>query len=74
MGAQNRKLERSRCVIEPKTGQNPMPPPQQPDKLQRWAPYLVGRCRRGIVGSSRYAQRLREQIRQAAADPKHHRC
>lgn len=57
-------------MIEPKTGQEPMPPPQQPDKLLRWAPYLVGRCRRGIVGSSRYAQRLREQIRQAAADPK----
>ncbi|MBE9172500.1 4Fe-4S binding protein [Cyanobium sp. LEGE 06143] len=33
------------------------------------APFLVGRARRGVVGSSRYASRLREQIRQAAADP-----
>lgn len=38
-------------------------------RLVRLAPYLLGRTRRGIVGSSRYAQRLREQIRAAAADP-----
>ncbi len=38
-------------------------------RLLRIAPYLLGRTRRGIVGTSRYAQRLREQIRQAAADP-----
>lgn len=37
-------------------------------RLLRIAPYLMGRTRRGIVGSSRYAQRLREQIRNAAAD------
>ena len=37
-------------------------------RLLRLAPYLIGRTRRGIVGSSRYAQRLREQIRNAAAD------
>jgi polyferredoxin len=37
----------------------------------RLAPLLMGRARRGIVGSSRYAQKLRESIRSAAADPKH---
>ena len=35
----------------------------------RLAPYLLGRVRRGIVGSSRYAQGLRESIRAAAAAP-----
>lgn len=39
-----------------------------PAHLLRLVPYLLGRTRRGIVGSSRYAQRLREQIREAAAD------
>ncbi len=50
---------------EPITG-----PPLDPDhaRLLRIAPYLLGRTRRGIVGSSRYAQRLREQIREAASD------
>ena len=43
------------------------PPPSPPD-LRLLAPYLLGRVRRGIVGSSRYAQRLREAIRDAAAD------
>ncbi|MCT0249520.1 sigma 54-interacting transcriptional regulator [Synechococcus sp. CS-205] len=38
------------------------------DHLLTLAPYLLGRVRRGVVGSSRYAKRLREQIRQAAAD------
>jgi transcriptional regulator with AAA-type ATPase domain/NAD-dependent dihydropyrimidine dehydrogenase PreA subunit len=38
------------------------------DHLLTLAPYLLGRARRGVVGSSRYAQRLREQIREAAAD------
>ena len=37
--------------------------------LLRLAPFLLGRARRGIVGSSRYAQGLREAIRNAAADP-----
>ena len=37
--------------------------------LRRLAPYLLGRARRGIVGSSRYAQKLRDQIRAAASDP-----
>ena len=31
------------------------------------APLLVGRARRGVVGSSRYAKTLRESVRQAAA-------
>ena len=38
------------------------------DHLLILAPYLLGRVRRGVVGSSRYAKRLREQIRQAAAN------
>ncbi|MBH8566962.1 cyclic nucleotide-binding domain-containing protein [Nostoc sp. CENA67] len=33
-------------------------------------PYLVTKAQRGIVGTSRYAVRLREQIREAAADGK----
>jgi len=37
--------------------------------LRRLAPFLLGRVRRGIVGNSRYAQKLRDQIRAAAADP-----
>lgn len=37
--------------------------------LLQLAPHLVGRTRRGVVGSSRYAERLREAIRLAAADP-----
>ncbi len=37
--------------------------------LRRLAPLLRGRVRRGIVGSSRYAQKLRDAIRLAAADP-----
>jgi len=44
------------------------PPPPAPDLL-RLAPYLLGRVRRGIVGSSRYAHALRESIRAAAAAP-----
>jgi len=43
---------------------NPMAP-----ALRRLAPFLLGRVRRGIVGSSRYAQKLRDRIRSAAADP-----
>ncbi len=37
--------------------------------LLKLAPHLLGRARCGVVGSSCYAQRLRDQIRQAAADP-----
>ncbi|SBO42044.1 4Fe-4S binding protein [Cyanobium sp. NIES-981] len=39
------------------------------DRLLKLAPHLVGRSRRGVVGGSRYARRLRDQIRAAAADP-----
>ena len=38
-------------------------------ELLRLAPGLVGRARRGVVGSSRYANNLREAVRRAAADP-----
>jgi polyferredoxin len=40
-----------------------------PEHFRRLAPHLVGRARRGIVGSSRYAVALRDHVRQAAADP-----
>ena len=30
--------------------------------LQRLAPFVLGRARRGVVGSSRYAQRLRAAV------------
>ena len=43
------------------------PSPTAPELL-RLAPFLVGRARRGVVGSSRYARSLREAARQAAAD------
>ncbi|MFM7268109.1 MAG: 4Fe-4S binding protein [Cyanobium sp.] len=44
-------------------------PSSAADDLRRLAPYLLGRVRRGIVGSSRYAQKLREAIREASSDP-----
>jgi polyferredoxin len=47
----------------------PQQPPEVPERFLRLAPLLVGRARRGIVGSSRYAISLREAIREAAADP-----
>ncbi|NJN49843.1 MAG: sigma 54-interacting transcriptional regulator, partial [Alkalinema sp. RL_2_19] len=31
-------------------------------------PYLINKVRRGIVGTSRYAVRLRQEIKQATAD------
>ncbi|MEC8442506.1 MAG: 4Fe-4S binding protein [Cyanobacteriota bacterium] len=37
--------------------------------LQRLAPFVLGRARRGVVGSSRYAQRLRSSVLEAAKDP-----
>jgi polyferredoxin len=37
--------------------------------LLRLAPFLVGRSRRGVVGTSRYAQALRRAIREASAEP-----
>ena len=37
--------------------------------LERLAPFVLGRARRGVVGSSRYAQRLRSSVLEAARDP-----
>ena len=37
--------------------------------LERLAPFVLGRARRGVVGSSRYAQRLRTAVLEAARDP-----
>ena len=37
--------------------------------LERLAPFVLGRARRGVVGSSRYAQRLRSAVLEAARDP-----
>jgi polyferredoxin len=37
--------------------------------LLRLTPHLVGRARRGVVGSSRYARNLREAVREASLDP-----
>ena len=37
--------------------------------LQRLAPFVLGRARRGVVGSSRYAQRLRTAVLESARDP-----
>jgi transcriptional regulator with AAA-type ATPase domain/NAD-dependent dihydropyrimidine dehydrogenase PreA subunit len=39
------------------------------DRQRELRPYLVPKLRRGIVGSSRYAQRLRQDIREAAERP-----
>jgi transcriptional regulator with AAA-type ATPase domain/NAD-dependent dihydropyrimidine dehydrogenase PreA subunit len=44
-------------------------PPTSASDLQRLAPHLQSRIRRGVVGSSRYAQSLRQAIREAAEDP-----
>ena len=43
--------------------------PTAVNTLQRLAPHLQSRIRRGVVGSSRYAQSLRQAIRDAADDP-----
>ena len=51
----------SGCVSKPSLHDNA--------ELLRLAPYLVGRARRGVVGSSRYARSLRDAIRHAAQDP-----
>ena len=37
--------------------------------LQRLALFVLGRARRGVVGSSQYAQRLRTAVLEAARDP-----
>ncbi|MEC7392317.1 MAG: sigma 54-interacting transcriptional regulator, partial [Cyanobacteriota bacterium] len=34
-------------------------------------PYVMGRARRGVVGSSRYAHRLRQALLEAAKDADH---
>ena len=44
-------------------------PLQDSATLLRLAPHLVGRARRGVVGTSRYARSLRESARLAALDP-----
>jgi len=54
-----------------------LPAAMSPDRvenatLQRLAPHLVARPRRGVVGSSRQARQLREAIRTAAADRERH--
>ena len=41
---------------------------QEQTRQAELRPYLVPRVRRGIIGSSRYAVRLRQQIRQASSD------
>lgn len=38
------------------------------DRQAELRPYLVTRIRRGVIGTSRYAVRLRQQIKQAAKD------
>jgi len=45
------------------------PAPDSQACLLKLAPHLLGRSRRGVVGSSRYADRLRAAVRDAAADP-----
>lgn len=40
------------------------------ERLATLRPYLVNKARRGIVGKSRYAVRLRQQIKKAAEDRK----
>ena len=53
--------------LEPLVGPRSEPATDSAACLLRLAPHLLGRARRGIVGSSRYAQNLRESIRRASA-------
>ena len=46
-----------------------MPTSPTRNDMARLAPYLVARTRRGVVGSSRYASKLRQAIHDAAQDP-----
>ena len=39
------------------------------DRFERLAPYRVLKTRRGVLGSSRYARKLRQELREAAKDP-----
>ena len=43
--------------------------PDDLQRLERLAPYVLGRARRGVVGNSRYAKRLRSELLDAANDP-----
>ena len=45
--------------------------PDQPPAIGRLMPYVMGRARRGVVGSSRYAHRLRQALLEAAKDAEH---
>lgn len=38
-------------------------------RLLKLGPYVMGRVRRGVVGDSRYARRLRQELLKAAEDP-----
>ena len=40
-----------------------------PDSISLLTPYATGRPQRGVVGSSRYAQKLRQELIQASKDP-----
>ena len=42
---------------------------QEQDRYERLAPYRVLKTRRGVLGSSRYACKLRQELREAANDP-----
>ena len=41
---------------------------QEQDRYERLAPYRVVKTRRGVLGSSRYACKLRQELREAAKD------
>ena len=41
---------------------------QEQDRYERLAPYRVLKTRRGVLGSSRYACKLRQELREAAKD------
>ena len=43
--------------------------PDELQRLERLAPHVLGRARRGVVGNSRYAKRLRSELVEAAQDP-----
>ena len=55
--------------VVPVSAQGPRDGAYDAADLQQLAPHLVGRVRRGVVGSSRYARNLRDAVRQASEDP-----
>ena len=55
--------------VVPVSAQGPRDGAYDAADLQQLAPHLVGRARRGVVGSSRYARNLRDAVRQASEDP-----